>query len=71
MANQKDRTNLPLLDEPNHVTESERDLNDGLTVETTTNGIVTHPDQIATHQEINETNEDNRGLPVETTIKPL
>ena len=59
-ANQKDRTNLPLLDKPNHVTESERDLNDGLTVETTTNSIVTHPDQIATHQEITKTNEDNR-----------
>ena len=60
---------MPLLDEPNHVTESERDLNDGLTVEMTTNGIVTHPDQIATYQEITKTNEDNRGLPVETTIQ--
>ena len=60
---------MPLLDEPNRVTESERDLNDGLTVETTTNGIVTHPDQIATHQEITKTNKDNRGLPEETTVQ--
>ena len=60
---------MQLLDEPNHVTESERNVNDGLTVETTTNGIVTHPDQITTHWEINKTNKDNRGLPVEITVQ--
>ena len=69
MENQKDMKNLPPLDEPTSATESERDPNAGLTVEMTTDSTPTHPAQPATHLEINKSNEDNRGLPVETTVQ--
>ena len=51
------------------MTESEKDLNDGLTVETITNHNTTHTNQTVTHQETNKIIEDNRGLPVETTVQ--
>ena len=70
-ANQKDRTNLPVSNKSPSVKgkESEKDQNDGLTVETTLNNNAINSIQTLTNQERNNETEDNRGLPVETTVK--
>ena len=51
--------------------ESEKDLNDGLTVETTANNNAINTIQTVMNQERSKETEDNRGLPVETTVKTL
>ena len=70
-ANQKDRTNLPLSNKSPSVKgkESEKDQNDGLTVETTPNNIAINTIETVMNQERNKETEDNRGLTVETTVK--
>ena len=69
MEIQKDMNSLTPPGKPNSAKESERDVNAGLTVETTINSMPTHSAQLTIQLETNKSNEDNRGLPVETTIQ--
>ena len=66
---QKDINKLPPSDETINVTESEMDQNAGLAVETTTDNMPGQPVQIITPIEANKSNEDNNGLPAETTVQ--
>ena len=66
---QKDINKLPPSDKTNSVTECEMDQNAGLTVEMTTDNTPTHPVQITIPIEANKSNEDNKGLLVETTVQ--
>ena len=66
---QKDLNKLPPSDETNSVTECEMDQNAGLTVETTTDNMPAHPVQITIPIEANKSNENIKGLLVETTVQ--